>query len=192
MLRTSVLLALAATLALVFASGCAAPAPTPFPAADVPGMAPPPYTAAEIRDHHPHGSSVVMLTTDGAGEMVTRQRTVFLEPDATGVRIELFNVDAKNASLGEAVNGGRGSWADLRAHAHFPAASTTLSHSEVSTPAGDFDCWCYTVVATLPDGAVQEMEFHFAVGEPGPPVLMVSRRDGLEVQRMTMVADERG
>jgi len=189
MTRSITLLLAAVALTLV---GCATPPPAPFPPADVPGMAPPPYTADEIRDHHPHGAFIVMHTIDAEGNTVTRQRTTFLEPDATEVTIELHNVDAANEPVGDAVGGGRGAWADLRAHAHFPAADTTLSHSEVTTPAGDFRCWCYTVTGRTPESVVRETVFHFAVGEPGPPVLMVVRVDGAEVQRMTMVEDGRG
>lgn len=183
--------ALIASVAL-FLTGCAAPQHQPFPEADVPGMAPPPYTANEIRDHHADGSYVVMVTMDGEGNTLTRQRTTFLEPDATEVTIELHNLDEAGEAIGESVGGGRGTWASLRTHAHFPAAQTVLSHSEVSTPAGTYACWCYTVTSTTAAGGVAENVFHFAVGEPGPPVLMVVRVDGVEVQRMTMVEDGRG
>lgn len=179
-------------LALPFGLGaCQHTAPTPFPTADVPNCAPPPYTAAEIRDHHPDGTYVVMLTTGAEGQMMSRQRTDFLEPDSTGVTIELRNVDESFEPVGDVLVSGRATWEELRSHAYFPAANTELSHGEVATPAGRFETWCYGLERTSEGGALERTEFFFAVGEPGPPVLMVTRVDGDEIQRMTMVVDGR-
>lgn len=164
---------------------------TPFPPADVPNCAPPPFTAAQIRDHHHDGSFVVMVTSGPGGEVFTRQRTDFVDPDAAGVTIQLWNVDEANQPVGEVLASGRATWEELRSHAYFPAADTSLAHGRATTPAGTFETWNYTLTRTGDGGEETESVFHFAVGEPGPPVLMVTRVDGNEVQRMTLVADGR-
>lgn len=77
----------------------------------------------------------------------------------------------------------RARWTDLQAHASFPVATTTVAADEVTTPAGSFAAWCYTVSA----GPGQVTRFWFAVALPGPPVLMITTNDGAEVLRYELI-----
>lgn len=181
----------AALLALALCTACAGTRTEPFPAADVLNTAPPPYTAEQIRDHHPDGSFVVTETLGSDGALVARARTEFLEPDATGVTIRFVGLGAKGAEEGADAPGMRVDWTTLRSHAYFSAADTRLEHTTVKVPAGTFDCWTYRVAGRTADGLPQESLFHFAVDRPGPPVLTIRSIDGVESDRMRMVKDGR-
>ena len=52
-------------------------------------------------------------------------------------------------------------WTELQAHASFPDADTNISQGTVTTPAGTFDCWAYTVTRREAAGKVVET-FYFA------------------------------
>jgi len=160
---------------------------TPFPTADVPGLAPVPYTPEQLRRNHPSGVHIDMQTLVG-GQVTESSRTEFLDSDALAVTLRMTRFDATGAALGQPVEQ-RVTWVDLRGHAHFPAAATELGHAVVRVPAGEFEAWVYSVHAGDEAGTVTT--YHFAVDEPGPPVLLVQTVGGTEVLRMQMVADNR-
>lgn len=170
----------------LLASACRTPN-TPFPDAEIEGLAPIPYTAEEIRANHPSGS-ITHLEVVRDGEVVEVVHTEFLDADALSVTLRMSRFDAAGAPLGEVVEQ-RATWAELRGHAHFPAAATELGHSNVEVPAGEFECWVYRVYAG--DAANTVVTYHFAVDEPGPPVLFIEERDGVETGRWRMSHDGR-
>jgi hypothetical protein len=174
-----------ASLALV-AAGCRTPN-TPFPEAQIAGLAPIPYTAEEIRANHPSGSMTHLEIVRG-GEVVEVVHTEFLDADALSVTLRMSRFDAAGAPLGEPAEQ-RATWEELRGHAHFAAAATELGHSLVEVPAGEFECWVYRVHAG--DEADTVVTYHFAVDEPGPPVLFVEERGGVETGRWRMSFDNR-
>jgi hypothetical protein len=181
----------AALFALVLCTACAGTRTTPFPSADVPNMAPPPYTAEQIRDSHPDGAYFVTETLGPDGEVVARVRTEFFDPDTTSVSIRVVGLGANGEEEGADAPGVRVDWPTLRSHAYFPAAGTRLEHTTVTVPVGTFDCWSYRVIGRTADGLPEETVFHFAVDRPGPPVLLIQSVDGVEVARMRMVEDGR-
>jgi hypothetical protein len=77
----------------------------------------------------------------------------------------------------------RATWDELRAHASYPLATTSLSASTVTTTAGTFEGWLYETV----DGESVTRAW-FARGLPGPPVLIVTERAGVEVFRYELMA----
>jgi hypothetical protein len=167
---------------------CACRGPsTPFPSSDVPGLAPIPYTVEQLRSNHPSGVHVDMQTLVG-GVVTESSRTEFLDSDALAVTLRMTRYDGAGAALGQPVEQ-RVTWVDLRGHAHFPAAATQLGHAVVRVPAGEYEAWVYSVHAGDEAGTVTT--YHFAVDEPGPPVLLVQTVGGAEVLRMQMVADGR-
>ena len=174
-----------ATVALVVGA-CRTPN-TPFPRAEIEGLAPIPYTAEQIRANHPSGS-ITHLEVLRGGEVVEVVHTEFVDADALSVTLRMSRFDATGAPLGEPAEQ-RATWEQLRGHAHFAAAATELGHSQVEVPAGEFECWVYRVHAD--DEANTVVTYHFAVDEPGPPVLFVEERGGVETGRWRMSFDGR-
>lgn len=76
-------------------------------------------------------------------------------------------------------------WAELQAHASYPMATTSLTVSAVSVEAGTFEGWLYESV----DGDTVTRAW-FARTLPGPPVLVVTTRGGVEVLRYELLAFE--
>src|SRR5262249_4150975 len=75
------------------------------------------------------------------------------------------------------------SWEELRKHAEFPAAATTLDDATTTTPAGTFACKRYVVR----DGD-EVSTFYFAPSLPGPPVLFFTDKNGTRVMTSTMIS----
>ncbi|MFW5729137.1 MAG: hypothetical protein ACOCYG_05685, partial [Spirochaetota bacterium] len=68
-------------------------------------------------------------------------------------------------------------WEELRDHATFPAADTTVVEEEVDVPAGRYRCWTYTV--TERSGTdVLISSYSFAKELPGAPIRYVGILNG--------------
>lgn len=76
-------------------------------------------------------------------------------------------------------------WGELQAHASYPVATTGLTVSAVSVGAGTFEGWRYETV----EGDTVTRAW-FARTLPGPPVLIVAARRGVEVLRYELLAFE--
>ena len=137
-----------------------------------PGDAPTPFTAAEIREGCPKGRTITTRhETPGEPDVVEVSR--FVESDHQGAVIE---------SRGERYHVG---WADLQAHASFPAESTTIEDDTIEIPIGRLRCKRYRVAS---NGKVTT--FWFAVDLPGMPVRYVSEKEGEVVSTATVTANE--
>jgi hypothetical protein len=79
----------------------------------------------------------------------------------------------------------RSSWAELQAHASFPAERTAISEESRDTPLGRLDCLRYTVT----DRSTVET-FWFATAKPGMPIRFVSAVDGQVTSAVTMIGDQ--
>ncbi|MEQ9499408.1 MAG: hypothetical protein RIT81_21160 [Deltaproteobacteria bacterium] len=146
--------------------------------------APRPFTAEQIRDATPQGTTWTYEMRK-LREPPVRQVTRVVAADDARVT---FAVDSFNAG-GEALGGTKTStatWTELEAHATFPAAHTKILDVEVDTPAGRFEAWRYEV--RDPDAKVVRIKnFYFAKSRPGAPVLYEQTDDG-EIQfRMVLV-----
>lgn len=179
---------------LVFAAcqGAAADrGPDPSPAAVDPrlAVAPLPYTAEQIREAHPSGTTMRFRVTQPNGTGV--QSMQFSESDPIGVTVAMARVDASGATTGKAVTT-RSTWRELQSHAAFPALQTRRERSRCVVPAGDYACWHYTVSETTADGRAVTSQYWFADRKPGPPVQLVRAVDGQEIYRMELVDYQRG
>jgi hypothetical protein len=77
-------------------------------------------------------------------------------------------------------------WADLQAHAAFPADRTTIERQRLKLPTGPADCLLYTVT----EGDVVR-RLWFDTARPGMPVRVEAMAGGVVTSVSTVVADER-
>lgn len=131
---------------------------------------PTPFTADEIRAATPEGHTVD-LTIEEHGA-VSRRRTIFTDCDADGARIHTVAIDEHGDEVGDTV-AARTTWADLQAHASFPADATVRTDDTVTTALGTFECRRYEVRR-----GDDVMNFYFANDLPGMPVLFSVSREG--------------
>ena len=137
----------------------------PDPHILAPGLAPTPFTAAEIRAGCPAGRLSVVRTPDGVAA------TRFAEGDETGAWIEDTPLDEHGTPSGPTVREWS-TWLELQEHAAFPLEHTTIDRVELLGPLEQRRCLRYTVrrgEATL--------VFWFAVDLPGMPI-RVDRTEG--------------
>jgi len=78
-------------------------------------------------------------------------------------------------------------WAELNAHATFPAAATLREDAVLDGPLGHLDTLRYTVTSAGDDGVMLVKRYEFAKTLPGPPALFTIERQGEEIFRMTMI-----
>ncbi|MFK7739139.1 MAG: hypothetical protein AB8H80_02360 [Planctomycetota bacterium] len=151
-------------------------------------IAPPPYTADQIRAAHPDGTLLRFRVTQGAEGAADAQQIVQL------MRFENGDDDAADVvSWVESLNGERivadrrqrSRWDELRKHGAFAAAKTARTRSSCTVPAGSYECWKYVVAGTSSDDPVSH--FHFADSKPGPPVLLVIRSGNEQIMRMELL-----
>ncbi|MEY9952394.1 hypothetical protein [Leifsonia sp. EB34] len=138
----------------------------PDPHVLAPGLAPTPFTAAEIRAGCPTGRVSVVRSPNG----LTAIR--FAEGDAEGAWIEDTPLDDSGKPAGP-VERERSTWLELQEHAAFPAEHTTIDRVELPGPLERRRCLRYTVRrgdATL--------VFWFAVDLPGMPIRVERTEDG--------------
>src|SRR5262245_14430920 len=121
-----------------------------------PGMAPTPFTAEQIRAGCPAGRTIELVIAEDGEEH--RRYNRFVSCDEEGAVVE-------RGSVGETGEPSRSTWAEMQAHASFPAAITTIEPETIDLPLGVLDCLRYTV---QDDDAV--MTFWFSPSYPGMPV----------------------
>ncbi len=172
-------MAMRALLLLALFPLACAKTPAPPPAAST--IAPPPFSAEQIRDATPQGRSYTFKEWQGEGAPTLRKIT-FHAPDAKGV-----GISSKAATSTTTAAPHRVSWAELVGHASYPAAQTQIEDAEVQVPAGRFRARHYTVRTPTPKG-LQETDAWFAVDLPGAPVQHEVRLNGRRVSRMQLVA----
>lgn len=147
-----------------------------------PEFAPLPYTANQIRGAMPRGFRCVYVTTEG--EDVVKSVWTVLASDVDGASIEFRTLDAAGTEVGEP-EVRRSAWTELRDHAQFPAALTTIQDATIEVPAGAFECWLYTLTVEA-DGGTTVRRFWFAKEKPGAPVRFETVRDGALVSRSVL------
>lgn len=141
-----------------------------------PGLAPTPFTAAEIRAGCPEGRVSVVRHPDG---LVAIR---FAEGDEEGAWIEDTPVDEEGRPAGE-VERERSTWLELQEHAAFPAEHTTIDRVELLGPLDQRRCLRYRVRrgdATL--------LFWFAVDLPGMPIRVDRCEGGVTRTTLEVVA----
>ena len=148
----------------------------PDPHVLAPGLAPTPFTAAEIRTGCPEGRVSVVRHRDG----LTAIR--FVEGDDEGAWIEDTPLDEEGRPAG-AVERERSSWLELQEHAAFPVEHTTIDRVELLGPLEQRRCLRYRVRR----GEVT-LVFWFAVDLPGMPIRVDRCEGGQTVTTLEVVA----
>jgi hypothetical protein len=140
-----------------------------------PGLLPTPFTADEIRAGCPAGRTIELrVVEDGEEPYVQVNRYVIC--DETGAIVERGRQGGDSTSS-------RTTWAELQAHAAFPAGVTTVEHDEIEIPLGVLNCLRYTVRY-----GEDEIVFWFAQAFPGMPVRIDTREHGRTVSTTTMIS----
>ena len=146
-----------------------------------PGLAPTPFTAAEIRASSPAGK---LITSQVEGDDPTvRVTNRYVSCDDDGAEIERTEYAADGAVVEQDV--GRSTWLDLQRHAAFPADRTTVDEVVLDGPLGSRDCLLYTV-----DAGPVVRRFWFARSLPGMPVRVVTSEDGVATSTRAVVSIE--
>lgn len=177
-------------LLALLAVGCAhrsSSIPSPIP--DERATTTPPFTADQIREAMPEGETLRWVL-EAAGEPPMQSLWEVLEADERTVTIRQTTTTEIGEVVGEPKEG-RSTWTELRDHALFPLARTTITEGQVELPSGSFPTRIYSVAERAEDGAFHLDHFHFVLSQPGPPVLMVEEIEGVEVFRMTLLSRER-
>lgn len=170
-------------LALVACSRPAQPPATPAtpPAAEARAeIAPVLFTLEQLRAGNPQGR-VIEFRIEADGKPTVTEHWEFTAVDAETATIHSITRDES----GNVVEDGAGTatWSDLLAHAHFPAATTTIQDDvQLTVPAGTFTTRLYTV--KVGDATRQ---FWFAPELPGPPVQFTTEQGGKVVARAQML-----
>jgi hypothetical protein len=160
-------------IALWLAVGCGGgevPSSQPGTSADLdpedPTILKRPFTAEEIRAEWVPGFRLLMRRS--YPEQTRIERWTVVAADEEGVEIEYATIADDGSVEGEPTVS-RSAWTELRDHAAFPAAHSTLEQVSCSTALGDFEGWLYRV--TDPEAATVN-EFFFVPSLPGAPVQM--------------------
>lgn len=150
----------------------------------VPGHAPTPFSAAQIREACADGTWIrFKVEAPDAPETFLVFR--FLNGGREEVTIVSSTFDP-HGGLSGGPEAKRQRWVDLQAHASFPEAATRIDPATFDTFRGRLNGWLYTVRGMRDDRAVLT-RYAFARALPGPPVLLEEFTGGSLTLRMTMV-----
>lgn len=148
-------------------------------------IAPPPYSAEEIRAATSVGRSYE-LVIEVPGKPTIRRRLTFTAVDQLGCTIESAHTDETGKVVGIPTVS-HSTWQDLVKHASYPRETTEISDAPVETPAGSFDCLLYRVEESTPEGPMVTRAY-FAKDMPGAPVKLVVEIAGELVSNMELVS----
>jgi hypothetical protein len=147
-----------------------------------PGHAPTPFTAEEIRLRSSQGR-VKHVRVESEDEPTYVRSIRFVDCDADGATTERVRLGEDGTPDGP-VHRQRVRWADLQAHASFPATQTHIVEERIELPIGVLDCLRYTVT----DGEAVDT-FWFAVQAPGMPVRYTREVNRCVVGTTTVILD---
>jgi len=188
MLRSALLaLAVAVSAACAGATTSAPAAATPPAPAPAPGegaLAPFPYTAEQIRDASPLGRVFRHRIVENGAVNIAETR--FVAVDATTATFETIVSDEAGKQLAPPQRA-TATWDELRHHASYPAAATTVEDAAIDTPAGHFECMKYVVRRPHEDGRPSVTIAYFAKQLPGPPVRMIVEAGGAIIGELTLI-----
>ncbi len=181
-----------ASFALVLAALVSAPARAQDePSGPPEPMMETPYSAAQIASACPVGRRL-KLSVEMEGEKQF-QVLEFKATTETGATIVATMIDEAGKPTGDREES-EVSWDELRSHAEFPQARTKRTEGEITTPAGKFNCWIYTVASEPDDPEMGDTVFWFAKELPGPPVKIEAKKKGNQgtAYSMTLVENTVG
>jgi hypothetical protein len=128
-----------------------------------PDHLPTPFTADEIRVACQPGRTL-RFRIERAGEEPVIRISRYVSADPDGAVQESWAETLEGVHLSEP-GSERSTWLELQEHASFPTGTTTLAEKELSIPAGQFDCLCYTRLESD-----STWRFWFARDLPGQPI----------------------
>jgi hypothetical protein len=149
-----------------------------------PDHAPTPFSADEIRNGSPRGRKIV-YQVEMLGKPYFFQTIEFTSANPDDVVFETVTKGMDGKRVGKKQMS-VGKWPDLQSHASFPASQTVITSESLTTPAGTFDCWLYTITNEK-DGKTNIKRFWFAKKLPGPPISYEEKTDGKIVYKLTML-----
>lgn len=165
------------------------PAAPPRPVEALPGLAPRPFTAAQIAAAMPVGFGTrTLLERPGQPDQI--QIAHVSRADAAQVTLSMRSETPGGQVLGQPRELHE-TWEGLRDHATFLASETTIEPVVLDTPAGRFECQLYTVTSRA-EGRVIESRYHFAASRPGAPVRYERIEDGRRTFVLTLIAQGPG
>lgn len=148
-------------------------------------LAPPPFSADEIRDATAPGRTY-RFRVDAPGRPAVVRQMRFASVDDEGCVIEVTMYDGAGARVGEP-QARRQTWAQLVGHASYPRSWTTVSEVQVEVPAGRFAAKLYEVRDDTERAGWKVTRAWFATSLPGAPVKLVVREGGEVVSRMELL-----
>ena len=152
-------------------------------------FAPTPYTAQQIRDATHVGRTYEFLIERPDGP-AARRRMVFVAVTRERATVESVMIDDKGKISGEPKRTDS-TWEELRDHAKYPKAATTIATATATTPAGTFPCHRYMVVEAGEGGVTRTVAL-FADELPGPPVELRKEVAGRLAITMTLLRHDPG
>ena len=161
----------------VWVTACAAPLDP-----DDPSLLKRPFTAAEIADAMPAGTVIDMEQATPTARGGLRWTVVEADDDGCVIEYAALNDNGHAIALTQRKRHG---WNELREHASYPAATSTVENDRRLTPLGLLDGRLYTM--NDPQKGTVTRVF-FSPMYPGPPVWMEVTRGGSMVSTMQQTA----
>ncbi|PKN54752.1 MAG: hypothetical protein CVU56_24820 [Deltaproteobacteria bacterium HGW-Deltaproteobacteria-14] len=155
-----------------------------------PEIAPPPFTAEQIRGATDPGRTYVYRVHQGDGTSALRTLT-FTRADEVSATLHAATTTPDGEALDEPTDE-EVTWDQLVAHAAWPRAATEISAARVAVLAGSFDAKLYTVREVDDDGAEVVTRAWFATALPGAPVRFEQVRSGVTLFTMELVEHRPG
>lgn len=171
--------------AILVCAGFAAADDAPDPRRLKPDHAPTPYTAAQIRAGCPAGRASTYLV-EAPDRADFKQIFRFVRCDEKGADLEVTRATTDGKAIGEP-SVSYGTWKQYQSHGSYPEKATKISEAKVKLPAGEFDCWLYTVTKTTGEKTTVTRVW-FAKKLAGPPVKMTVSVAKKPVYTMSLVA----
>jgi hypothetical protein len=154
----------------------------PAASGEAPALAPPPFTAEQIREATKVGRTYRFAMRQGEQTATVTMRFTAVTPEHA--TIERSVVDAGGKALDQGTDDT--SWGDLVDHASYPADQTEITETTVEVPAGKFDAVLYTVTAEQ-EGKAFVSRMYFAKSLPGAPVKAEITLDGQSLLSMELL-----
>ena len=151
------------------------------------GIAPRPFTDAQLRDGMPVGTELrYRVEEPGKPAMIMVMRVTASDEKTGTIATQMLGEDG---TLAQDLGAQTTEWAELVKHATFPSDSSTVSEKAVDTPSGPIKGVEYVVRKTDTQGGAQVVTTYQFVREmPGPPVLIVEEKGGAVTSRMSLLS----
>ncbi len=152
-------------------------------------IAPPPFTAAQIREASRPGRRHDFQMVQGGSTMIMRMECISATEEKLEFRQSILNADGTESGRPPRVSSS--TWDELVSHARYPKAKTKITEESVTVKAGTFACLLYVITETE-DATTTIHRYWFAKDLPGPPIKQEIEEDGKVDFRWELVAYDPG